>query len=90
MYFTLEEMNILLTKLEKEKMEIYNQHNLESSPNDIHHLEVISYLQQRLRDQETELYEEEKQYLTSLIQDEVEHIHGDGVQVYQSILDKIQ
>lgn len=90
MHFSLEEMNILSEKLEKEKANIYNQHHFESSPNDIHHLEIISYLQRRLEDREAELFEEEKEYLASLIQDEVDHIHGEGVNVYQSILEKIQ
>ncbi|WP_028777132.1 hypothetical protein [Shimazuella kribbensis] len=90
MIFSLEEMNLLADKLEKEKANILNQDLQEQTTNDIHHLEIISYLQERLADQEADLYEEEKQYIASLIQDEVEHIHGNGKDVYQSILDKVQ
>lgn len=90
MRFSLEEMNILSEKLEKEKAQIYQESTHQPSANDIHHLETITYLQQRLEDQETELYDEEKQYLASLIQDEIGHIHGNGEAVYQSILEKIQ
>jgi hypothetical protein len=90
MRFTLEEKNILAEKLEKEKANILNQDLHEQTTNDIHHLEILSYLQERLEDQDTDLYEEEKQYVGSLIQDEINHIHGNGKDVYQSILDKIQ
>jgi hypothetical protein len=88
--FTLEEMNVLSEKLEKERAEIHNQHHQGSNEDDIHHLEVLSYLQQRLSDQGQILYPEEKQYIASLITDEMQHIHGHAIQVYQSILDKVQ
>lgn len=90
MRFSLEEMSLISEKLEKEKAQIYQQAQQEPSENDVHHLETIQYLQQRLEDQETELYEEEKQYLASLIQDEIGHIHENGEAVYQAILEKIQ
>ena len=90
MDFTLEELNVLSEKLEKERAEIYNQPYQESEETNVHHLEVIAYLQQRLSDREQELYPEEKQYIASLITDELEHIHGNAVHVYQSILDKLR
>jgi hypothetical protein len=89
MKFSLEEINLLSEKLEKEKAQIYQEATQAQSENDIHHLETINYLQQRLEDQEAELFEEEKQYLASLIQDELHHIHGHGDEIYQSLLNKI-
>jgi predicted nuclease with TOPRIM domain len=80
MEFSLEEMNVLSERLEKERSRL----------NDHQHLQTITQLQEKLEDLRADLNHEEKQLLAGLVQDEIKHIHGDGEKIYRTILTKIR
>jgi hypothetical protein len=88
MRLTLEEMNILSESLEKEQARLHQF--TENQANEQHRLQLISQLQQKLRDLDATLTQEEKELLRQLMQEEITHIHGHGTDLYESILSKVE
>lgn len=92
MRLSLEEMNILSERLEKEEARLHLLYDEDPAQREEARqgLQIISQLQKKFRDLEANLTDEEKQMLTHLLQDEIKHIHGHGMGVYESILAKVQ
>jgi len=92
MIFTLDEMNVLSEKLEKEKVQLHERVDVNTENRDDYarDLFLISSIQQKLRDRVTSFSEDERKLLSRLVRDEMHHIHGDEPGTYQSILNKVE
>jgi hypothetical protein len=92
MRLSLEEMDMLSVQLEKAESRLHN-HFAENPTYEQagEWLEVISQLQRKLRDRELEKFtEKEEELLASILENEIEHIHGHGMGIYEAILNKIE
>lgn len=87
MRLSTEEMNILATYLEKEESRLHEQYA--QSGDSANNLAIISQLQRKFRNLEADLTNEEKQFLSQLLQNELSHIHGHEPEVYHSLMSKI-
>jgi hypothetical protein len=87
-----EEMNVLSERLEKEEARLRQGFSTRvTARREVRgELELISQLQQKLRDLKADLTLEEKQLVARLVQDEMHHIHGHGTGIYRSILGKVE
>ncbi|MBA4496390.1 hypothetical protein ACFO25_02260 [Paenactinomyces guangxiensis] len=91
MRLSLEEMNVLSEQLEKREARLhllYDQ-NPAQQEETLQSLHILSSLQRKLRDLEADLSNEEKQALAAILKDEMNHIHGHGTGIYESILAKV-
>jgi hypothetical protein len=89
MRFTLDEMNILSERLEKEEAQLHWEYSGGSADKAGIGLAMISRLQRKLRDQEAELDSEERRWLAGLFEEDRAHIHGHAPDVYRQILQKL-
>lgn len=87
---TLDEMNMLSDRLEEEEARLHQQYTQRPDRSETtQRLYMISQLQQKLRDLKADITNEEKEMLSGLLQEEIEHIHGHSPRVYESILNKL-
>jgi hypothetical protein len=91
MRLSLEEMNILSERLEKEEARLHQafSEDPERREEARQGLAIISMLQRKFEDLEADLTDDEKQLLNRILVDEINHIHGHGTGVYESILSKV-
>ncbi|SFJ01794.1 hypothetical protein [Thermoflavimicrobium dichotomicum] len=90
MRLSLEEMNILSERLEKEEARLHQLFQNPTYQGEARAgLQIISELQKKFRDLQAELTPEEKQMLSRLLKEEVSHIHGHSMGIYESILSKV-
>ncbi|RAL25778.1 hypothetical protein [Thermoflavimicrobium daqui] len=90
MQLSLEEMNILSERLEKEEARLHQQfQNPNAQEEARQNLFIISTLQKKFRDLNAHLTTDERQMIRHLLQDEINHIHGNGTGIYESILNKV-
>ncbi|AUS09102.1 hypothetical protein C1X05_09730 [Laceyella sacchari] len=91
MILSLEEMNILSERLEKEEARLHEANMREPGRKEADHsLNLISSLQHKLRDVDADLTEQERAYIIDLLREEAFHIHGSGTGVYHSIINKME
>jgi hypothetical protein len=90
MRFTLDEMNILSERLEKEEARLHRAFSGDRADDAANSLAMVSLLQRKLEDQEAELEPEERKWLAGLFEEEKSHIHGHAPDVYERILQKLK
>jgi hypothetical protein len=90
MRFTLDEMNILSERLEKEEGRFHWEFSGGSADKAGNGLAMVSRLQRKLRDQEAELDPEERRWLAGLFEEDRTHIHGHAPDMYERVLQKLK
>lgn len=88
MKLSIEEMMILSEKLEKEQARYRQLNSKELDVEKKGHLKVMSQLQKKLKDGQADLSNQEQAFLSNILKDELNHIHGHGTGIYESIIHK--